>query len=101
MITRSDISYAVNLMSQFITAPCNLHMDAVHRIIRYFIRTPTRRLFFPSENPISLTGYSDADWAGCLDTRRSTTGWCMFLGDSLISCKCEKHEKVSKSYTEA
>ena len=100
-ITRPDISFAVNLMSQFMTAPRHLHMAAVRRIIRYLIRTPTRGLFFPSNNPLSLTAYSDADWAGCPDTRRSTTGWCMFLGNSLISWKCKKHDKVSKSSTEA
>ena len=82
------------------TAPRHLHMVAVRRIIRYLIRTPTRGLFFPSANPSSLRAYSDANWAGCPDTRRSTE-WCMFLGDSLISWKCKKHEKVSKSSTEA
>ena len=84
-ITRPDISYAVNLMSQFMTAPRHLHLAAVRRIIRYLIRTPSCGLFFPSNNPLTLKAYSDADWAGCPDTRRSTTGWCMFLGDSLIS----------------
>ncbi|XXG61103.1 hypothetical protein AAC387_Pa04g2840 [Persea americana] len=100
-ITRPDISYAVNLMSQFMTAPRHLHLAAVRRIIRYLIRTPSRGLFFPSNNPLTLKAYSDADWAGCPDTRRSTTGWCMFLGDSLISWKYKKHDKVSKSSTEA
>jgi len=45
--------------------------------------------------------YSDTDWVGCLNTRRSTTGWCMFLGDALISWKCKKQDRVSKSSTEA
>ena len=44
--------------------------------------------------------YKDADWARCLDTRRSTTSWCMFLSDALISWKCKKHDRVSKSSTE-
>ncbi|XXG45961.1 hypothetical protein AAC387_Pa02g0911 [Persea americana] len=100
-ITRPDISYMVNLMSQFMTAPRYLHLAVVRRIIQYLIRTPTRGFFFPSNNHLSLKAYSDADWAGCPDTHRSTTGWCMFLGDSLISWKCKKHEKVSKSSTEA
>ena len=50
---------------------------------------------------LQLTTYSDADWAGCPDTRRSTTGWCMFLGDALIFGKCKKKDRVSKSSTEA
>ena len=45
--------------------------------------------------------YSDADWAGCPDTCRSTTGWCMFLSDALISWKSKKHDRVSKSSIEA
>ena len=52
-------------------------------------------------NPISLTAYSDADWVVCPDTCLSTTSWCMFLGDSLISWKCKKQDKVFKSSTEA
>ena len=52
-ITCPDISFAVNLMSQFMTAPLHLHLAAVRRIIRYLIRTPTRGLFFPSNNPFS------------------------------------------------
>lgn len=84
-ITCPDISYAVNLMSQFMTTPRHLHMVVVRRIIRHLIRTPTHGLFFPLANHISFKAYSDADWAGCPDTRRSTTGWCTFLGNSLIS----------------
>lgn len=100
-ITRPDISYAVNLVNQFMTHPRRLHLFAVRRIIRYILGTSTRGLFFPAVTSLSLTAYFDADWAGCSDTRRSTTGWCMYLGDSLISWKCKKQDKVSKSSTEA
>ncbi|TXG74186.1 hypothetical protein EZV62_002765 [Acer yangbiense] len=81
-ITRADISYAVNLMSQFMTAPRHLHLVAVKRIIRYLLGTPTRGLFFPVGNSLSLVGYSDSDWADCQDTQKSTTGWYMYLGQS-------------------
>ena len=55
------------------------------------------RLFFLRGNSPRLIAYNDADWAGCTDTRHSITGWCMFLGDALISWKIKKQDKVSKS----
>ena len=100
-ITRPDISYAVHIVSRFMQSPRHLHLVAVKRIIRYLIGSPTRGLFFPKNSDLHLTAYSDADWAGCPDTRRSTTGWCTFLGDALISWKCKKQDHVSKSSTEA
>ncbi|KAK0606465.1 hypothetical protein LWI29_038058 [Acer saccharum] len=51
------------------TAPRHLHLVAVKRIIRYFLGAPTRGLFFPVGNSLSLVGYSDSDWADCQDTR--------------------------------
>ncbi|XP_034223728.1 uncharacterized mitochondrial protein AtMg00810-like [Prunus dulcis] len=54
-----------------------------------------------ASSSLQLQAYSDADWVGCPDTRRSTTGWCMFLGDALISWKCKKQDHVSKSSTKA
>ena len=74
-ITRSDISYTVNLVSQFMTDPHHLHLVAVRRITHYILGTSTRGLFFPVGNSLCLTAYSDAEWAGYLDTRCSTIGW--------------------------
>ncbi|RVW92020.1 Retrovirus-related Pol polyprotein from transposon RE1 [Vitis vinifera] len=100
-ITRPDISFAVQQVSQFLQTPRHLHLAAVRRIIRYVQGTSTRGLFFPASNSTRLAAYSDADWAGCADTRRSITGWCVFLGDALISWKSKKQDKVSKSSTES
>ncbi|RVW69064.1 Retrovirus-related Pol polyprotein from transposon RE1 [Vitis vinifera] len=85
---------------QFLQTPRHLHLAAVHRIIRYVQGTSTRGLFFPAGNSTRLAAYSDADWAGCVDTRRSITGWCVFLGDALISWKSKKQDRVSKSSME-
>ncbi|KAL3523634.1 hypothetical protein ACH5RR_016468 [Cinchona calisaya] len=100
-ITRPDISYAVHIVSKFMQAPRHLHLSAVRRIIKYIHGTPSRGLFFPSGSTLQLQAYSDADWAGCPDTRKSITGWGMFLGDALVSWKCKKQDSVSKSSTEA
>ena len=81
-ITRPNISFAVQQVSQFMLTPCHLHLAVVHRIIKYLRGTPSRGLFFPTGSPLRLIAYSDADWAGCPG--------CMFLGDSLISWKSKK-----------
>ncbi|XP_068639305.1 uncharacterized mitochondrial protein AtMg00810-like [Aristolochia californica] len=91
--TRLDISYVVYQVSQFMSSPRHLHLMAVRRIIRYLRSSPTRGLFFPTSSALRLVAYSDAYWVGCLDTRRSTTGWCIFLGDALISWKCRKQDR--------
>nr|KYP49861.1 Retrovirus-related Pol polyprotein from transposon TNT 1-94 [Cajanus cajan] len=101
MTNRLDISYVVHQVSQFMSSPQHLHFAAIRRIIRYLIGSPTRGLFFPRGSPLQLLAYSDADWARCPDTRRSTTGWCMFLDGAFISWKCKKQDRVSKSFTEA
>uniref|UniRef100_A0A2N9IA16 Retrovirus-related Pol polyprotein from transposon TNT 1-94 n=1 Tax=Fagus sylvatica TaxID=28930 RepID=A0A2N9IA16_FAGSY len=100
-ITRPDISYAVQQVSQFMASPRHLHMAAVRRIIRYVHGTALRGLSYPAGTSLDLAAYSDADYAGCSDTRRSTTGWCMFLGPALISWKSKKQDRVSKSSTES
>ena len=99
-ITRPDISFAVQQVSQFMKAPRHLHFVASRRIIRYLRGSSRRGLFFPHGTSLRLVAYSDVDWVGCPDTRRSVTGWRMFLGDSLISWKSKKHDRVSKSSTE-
>ncbi|XP_059301811.1 uncharacterized mitochondrial protein AtMg00810-like [Lycium ferocissimum] len=100
-ITQLDISSAVQRVSQFMQAPYHLDLVVVRHIIRYVLGTSTRGLFFPSGSLIRLDAFSDSDWAGCPNTRRSVTGWCMFLGDSLISWKSKKQARVSKSSTES
>ena len=73
-ITRPDISFVVHTVSKFMQSPRHLHLSAVKRIIRYLLGTPKHGLFFPVDSSIQLQAYSDADWAGCPDTRKSTTG---------------------------
>ena len=96
-----DISHAVHTVSQFVSNPHKPHLAAALRILRYVKGTLHHGLFFPADTSLQLSTYADADWAGCPNSRRSTTGWCMFLGKSLISWKCKKQTTVSKSSAEA
>ncbi|CAJ2650750.1 unnamed protein product [Trifolium pratense] len=100
-ITRPDIAYAVHVVSQFVVSPTTVHWAAVLRILRYLRETQFQSLLFPSSYSLELRAYSDADWAGDPTDRKSTTGFCIFLGDSLISWKSKKQDIVSRSSTEA
>jgi hypothetical protein len=99
--TRPDIAYATQQLSQFLHKPTITHYNAACRVVRYLKHNPGRGLIFHRHSDIQLLGYSDADWAGCLDTRRSTSGYCFFLGSSLISWKAKKQQTISKSSSEA
>jgi hypothetical protein len=100
-ITRPDIAYAVHIVSQFVAAPTCTHWAAVVRILRYLRGTMFRSLLLSSTSTLELRAYSDASYARNSTDRRSVTGFCVFLGDSLISWKSKKQSVVSLSSTEA
>ncbi|GAU31202.1 hypothetical protein TSUD_210590 [Trifolium subterraneum] len=99
--TRPDISFAIQQLSQFLSKPTMVHYNAACRVVRYLKHNPGRGLFFPRHFDLQLLGFTDADWARCIDTRRSTTGYCFFLGSSLVSWKAKKQLTVSRSSSEA
>ncbi|BBG99703.1 Far-red impaired responsive family protein, partial [Prunus dulcis] len=101
-ITRPDLAFAVNTVAQYMSAPRTSHMIAVKRILRYIKGTLDFGLTLcPQSSPARLTAYSDADWAGCPDSRRSTTGYLIYLGNNLISWCSKKQPTVSRSSTES
>ncbi|XP_021760604.1 uncharacterized protein LOC110725431 [Chenopodium quinoa] len=100
-LTRPDISYIVQQLSQFLNAPRAPHYLAATYVLRYLKGTLNYGLFYAANVDLKLSTYCDADWGNCLDSGRSLTGYCIFLGSSLISWKTKKHKAVSKSSTEA
>ena len=100
-ITRPDISYVVHVVSQFMTSPRTVHFAAVLRILRYVRGTMHQGLLMSSSSKLELNAYSDSNWVGDVTDRRSITGFCIFLGDSLISWKSEKQTVVARSSAEA
>ncbi|KAJ9544142.1 LOW QUALITY PROTEIN: hypothetical protein OSB04_023849 [Centaurea solstitialis] len=99
MVTRPDIAHAVHVSVCYYSYYRSL--GAVLRILRYLRGTHFQSLLFPSTSSLKLSAYSDASWDSYPIDRKSTIGFCIFLGDSLISWKSKKHDVVSRSSTEA
>ncbi|GAA0157982.1 transmembrane signal receptor [Lithospermum erythrorhizon] len=100
-ITRPDIAFAVNKACQFMQSPSILHWQFVKRILRYLKGSVQHGILIQPSSSFELKAYTDADWAGCPDTRRSTSGFVIFMGNSLISWSSRKQKVVARSSTEA
>lgn len=100
---RPDIAAAVGAVSRFAENPGQQHWLAVKRVMRYLRGTSNWALHIggSSDGSIALVGYSDADWAGDLDTRRSTTGYAFTLGSGSITWASKRQATVAQSTTEA
>ena len=83
--TRPDIAYAVQQVCLHMHDPRAPHLVALKRILRYIRGTLDLGLLLRPSSSTDLVVYTDADWAGCSDTRTSTSGYFVFLGDNLIS----------------
>ncbi|KAJ9543577.1 hypothetical protein OSB04_023284 [Centaurea solstitialis] len=99
--TRPDITYAVQQVCLFMHDPREPHFTALKRIIRYLRGTMDLGLQLHVSKTSSLVAYSDADWGGCPVTRRSTSGYCVFLGDNLVSWSSKRQATISRSSAEA
>jgi len=91
------MSYAIQHLSQFLSHPREPHMQAALHLLRYLKGTINTGLFYPSQTDLALQGYTDADWGRCMFSRKSITGYCIFLENSLISWKTKKQKTTSKS----
>ncbi|CAA0823425.1 cysteine-rich RLK (RECEPTOR-like protein kinase) 8 [Striga hermonthica] len=100
-LTRPDISYAVGIASRFMEKPKKPHLELVRRILRYVKGSIDYGLFCQRNKDTKIVGYCDADYAGCGDTRRSTTGYVFKFGSAAISWCSKRQPTVSLSTAEA
>ena len=99
--SRPDICFSVGLCARFQANPKESHLKAVKRIIRYIKGTYNLGLFYSFDTNDILVGYCDADWAGNIDDRKSTSGGCFYVGNNLVSWSSKKQNSVSLSSSEA
>jgi len=99
--TRLDIAYVVSIVSQFMHCPSKDHMDAVNIILRYLKSSPGKRLMFSKNGHLKVVGYTDANWAGNILDRKSTSGYFMIIGGNLVTWRSKKQNVVALSSAEA
>lgn len=99
--TRPDISFAVSVLSRYVTQPKEKHWRCMVQLLKYINSTKQLTLRYPCQGSVSLTGYSDSDHAGDPEDRKSTSGFVFMLGNCCVSWKSSKQSTVSISSTEA
>jgi hypothetical protein len=98
---RHEIAYAVQQVCLHMHDPREQHLAAIKCILRYIKGTLSHGLQLHSSSPASMVTYTDTDWAGCPDTQRSTSGFCVYLDDNLVSWSSKRQHTVSRSSAEA
>ncbi|GJV32308.1 ribonuclease H-like domain-containing protein [Tanacetum coccineum] len=99
--TRPNLSYAVQQLCLYMHDPREPHLNAMKRVLRYLRGTTDLGLQLFRSTTSQLIAYSDANWAGCPATRRSTSGYCVFLGDNLLTWSSKRQDTLSRSSAEA
>ncbi|CAN6704145.1 unnamed protein product [Malus baccata var. baccata] len=100
-ITCPDISYVVSIASQFMHAPTIAHLRVVQRILHYLKGYFGRGILMKKNGNIAIMGYTNADWVGNSLDRRSTTGFCTFMGGNLVTWRSKKQSVIAQSSAEA
>ena len=99
--TRPDIAYSVSVISQFMHDPREAHLQAVYRVLHYLKANPGKGILFRRDAALALECYTDADYAGSPIDRRSTSGYCTFLGGNVVTWRSKKQNVVARSSAEA
>ncbi|XP_043699843.1 secreted RxLR effector protein 161-like [Telopea speciosissima] len=98
--TRPDISYVVGMLGKYVSNPGIDHWVAAKKVMRYLQGTKDYMLIYRATDQLEMIGYSDSDFAGCLDSRKSTSGYVFLLADGAIFWKSKKQTCVSTSTME-
>ena len=101
IVTRSDIAHLVSIVSQYMSSPTIDHWAAVEQILCYLKGASGCGILFSNHGHNKLECFMDADWAKSKEDRRSTTGYCVFVGGNLVSWKSKKQSVVSRSSVES
>jgi hypothetical protein len=99
--TRPDINFAVNSLSQFMVDPQRVHWIVVKHVLRYLSGTVEYGLLYERSGGVRLAGFTDVDWAGCAEDKKSTSGCCFSIGSGIISWFNRKQRSVALSSVEA
>ncbi|XP_050875617.1 secreted RxLR effector protein 161-like [Lathyrus oleraceus] len=99
--TRPDISLSVGIVSRFMEEPVYTHWKALKRILRYIQGTVSLGMFYSNSDKYKLVGYSDSDWCGDIDDRKSTSGYVFFMGNTAFTWLSKKQPIVTLSTCEA
>ncbi|XP_028805888.1 uncharacterized protein LOC114760767 [Neltuma alba] len=100
-VTRPDITYPVSVLSQFMASLTIRQWEALEHVLHYLKGCPGRGILYKNHGHTDIECFCDADHGGSKATRRSTTGYCVFVGGNLVSWKSKKQNVVSRSSAEA
>ncbi|KAH9686748.1 hypothetical protein KPL70_014488 [Citrus sinensis] len=101
ILTRPEIAFAINKLSQYVAAPTLQHLMACKRVLRYLKATQDYGLKFFREGSLTLSGFTNADWACDLDDKKSVGAYCIYLGNNLISWSSKKQLMITRSSAES
>ena len=99
--TRPDIAFATGLLGRYQSNPGHDHWVAAKKVMRYLKRTKDYMLIYKHVQDLQLVGYSDSDFVGCQDEKKSTTGYIFKLAGGAVSWKSEKHKSIASSTMQA
>jgi len=101
IVTRLDITFTVGVLSRFMHQPREVHWTAALRILVYIKSSPEKGLLYKKHGHVRILNYSDSGYAGDKRDGKSTTGYCTFVGENLVTWRSKKQDDISRSSADA